>query len=250
MALINDITGVMHRIRAKLYPNYLRGVEGAYIARTRAEAPLSIESVCAAAKNRGGFTGSYEDLVEHVKIYFDEAVYQLADGFSVRNSYFSIHPKIGGTFNKASDPVDAGKHKINFSFRASSRLREIASKIAVEIEGMADVTGYIDEVVDIHTASVDETLTPGGAFTIFGHKIKVDGDDPAVGVWFVGRADGNRTKVGERFVENGPSKVIALIPGGLAAGIYTLEIVTLYSSGGTGLKAPRTITCPFELTVA
>jgi hypothetical protein len=29
-------------------------------------------------KNRGGFTGSYEDLVEHVRQFFDETAYRFA----------------------------------------------------------------------------------------------------------------------------------------------------------------------------
>jgi hypothetical protein len=55
---------VLHKIEAKLYPNYLGKGEGAYVARAKAEAPLAIEAVCAAAKNRGGFTGQNEDLME------------------------------------------------------------------------------------------------------------------------------------------------------------------------------------------
>jgi hypothetical protein len=38
MAIINSVTKVLHRIRVKLYPNYLAHVEGAYIARTDNEA--------------------------------------------------------------------------------------------------------------------------------------------------------------------------------------------------------------------
>jgi hypothetical protein len=38
MAIINNVNEVLHRIRAKLYPNYLHGIEGAYIARTDDEA--------------------------------------------------------------------------------------------------------------------------------------------------------------------------------------------------------------------
>jgi hypothetical protein len=38
MAIINNVTEVLHRIRAKLYPNYLHGVDGAFIARTDDEA--------------------------------------------------------------------------------------------------------------------------------------------------------------------------------------------------------------------
>ena len=83
MAIINDVNEVLHRIRVKLYPNYLPNVEGIYIARTNNEASLTIEQVCAALKNRGGFTGNYEDLTENIRQFFDEAAYQLCDGFAV-----------------------------------------------------------------------------------------------------------------------------------------------------------------------
>jgi hypothetical protein len=97
MAIINNINEVLHKIKVKLYPNYLPGVEGQYIAKTNSEASLSIEQVCAALKNRGGFTGRYDELVDCVQEFFDEAAYQLADGFAVSMKYFSIHPNVGGT---------------------------------------------------------------------------------------------------------------------------------------------------------
>jgi hypothetical protein len=46
MAIINNVNEVLHRIRAKLYPYYLHGVDGAYIARTDDEVSLSIEEAC------------------------------------------------------------------------------------------------------------------------------------------------------------------------------------------------------------
>ena len=75
----------------------------------------------------------------------------------------------------------------------------------------------------MHTGVIDETLTPGGMMTISGHKIKVAGDSPDVGVYFVSKADGSRVKVTERLAENGVSKVIALIPASLPAGTYTMK---------------------------
>jgi hypothetical protein len=87
MSLINDVNEVLHRIRVKLYPNYLPNAEGAYIARTDSEASLSIEDVCASLKNRGGFTGNYDDLTDRIKQYFDEMAYQLCDGFAVNTGY-------------------------------------------------------------------------------------------------------------------------------------------------------------------
>jgi hypothetical protein len=46
--------------------------------------------VCAAAKNRGGFDGEYDDLVHYVKAYLNEAAYQMCDGFAVNMRFFSI----------------------------------------------------------------------------------------------------------------------------------------------------------------
>ncbi|MDR2738336.1 MAG: hypothetical protein LBB68_00660, partial [Treponema sp.] len=166
MAVINSVTEVLHRIRVKLYPNYLPNTEGAYIARTDNEASLSVEEVCAALKNRGGFTGNYDDLVEHVRQFFDEAAYQLCDGFAVNTGYFSVHPNVGGTFGKVFEGHDTEKHPVTFRFRTRAPLRALAEHIAVEVEGLADVAGYIDEFTDIATESVNETATPGGQFSV------------------------------------------------------------------------------------
>ena len=103
MAIINNINEVLHRIRVKLYPNYLPGVDGQYIARTDNEAFLTVEQVCAALKNRGGFTGNYEDLIYYTRQFQDECAYQLCDGFGIRMKYFSILPNVGGTFNSINE---------------------------------------------------------------------------------------------------------------------------------------------------
>jgi hypothetical protein len=251
MAIISNVNEVLHRIRVKLYPNYLPRVEGAYIARTDNEASLSVEQVCAALKNRGGFTGNYDDLVEYVKQFFDEAAYQLCDGFSVNTGYYSIHPNVGGTFNAVNEAHDKEKHPVSFRFRTLAALRSLAERIDVEVEGLADVQGYIDEFIDITTEAVNETATPGGMFSISGHKIKVVGEDPACGMYFVSQGDSpQEVKVAGHLAENTGSKVIGVIPS-LTAGEWKAVIKTQFSgSGSTILKAPRVIESFFTLTVA
>jgi hypothetical protein len=249
MAIINNVNEVLHRIRVKLYPNYLPKVEGEYIARTDNEASLTIEEVCAALKNRGGFTGSYDDLAEHVRRFFDEAAYQLCDGFAVNAGYFSVHPNVGGTFDKATEGHDTGKHPVTFRFRTRAPLRALAEHIVVEVEGLADPSGYIDEFIDITAEAVNETLTPGGMFNISGHKIKVEGDKADIGVYFVSAADpARRVKVEGHLAENTASRLIGIIPA-LSAGAWHLEIVTQFSSGSNLLKEPRTIAFGPALTV-
>ena len=240
MAVINNVTEVLHRIRAKLYPNYLHGISGAYIARTDDEASLSIEQVCAALKNRGGFTGSYKDLVEYVQQFFDETAYQLCDGFSVNTGYFSLHPRIGGTWENAREPLDPVKHPVRFSFRALKPLRDLASHIEVLIEGVAETTGFIAEITDVTTEAVNETLTPGGMFALAGHKIKIAGESADCGVYFVNAAaPSQRVKAAGHLADNTASRIVGIIPA-LAAGQWQVEAVTRFSGSGTPLKTPRT----------
>jgi hypothetical protein len=250
MAISNTMDGMFHRVRAKLYPNYLSGVEGAYIARTDDEASLNIEQVCSELKNRGGFTGSYDDLVGHVKQFFDEAAYQLCDGFSINTGYFSLHPKIGGTFNTAGETVDAKTHPVSFAFRIRTPLRDLTKHIEILVEGIADTSGYIGQIQDMDSETIDQELTPGGNAVIWGDKIKVEGDDDSVGAFFVNTADGNRVKVEKHFAENRSGKVIVVVPSDIVAGTYRLEIVTQFSHSSILLKEPRTIIFKVDLTVA
>ncbi|MDR0412002.1 MAG: DUF4469 domain-containing protein [Treponema sp.] len=249
MAIINKLNEVLHKIKVRLYPNYLATIAGAYIARTVNEATLSIEDICTALKTRGGYTGNYDDLVEHVHQFLDEAAYQLCDGFALDFSYYSVHPNIGGTFDKVTEGHDKKKHPITFRFRSRAPLRALAELIVVEVEGLADVTGYIDEFIDISTEAVNETLTPGGMFSIAGHGIKIAGDKPEVGVYFVFQEDPSvRVKVDGRLAENTASKLIGIIPA-LSVGTWKVETVTQYSRGSNLLKEPRTITFKTGLVV-
>ena len=247
MAIINNVTEVLHRIRVKLYPNYLPNVEGAYIARTDSEASLSIEQVCAALKNRGGYGGDYEDLVEAVKQFFDEAAYQLCDGFAVNTGYYSIHPNVGGTFNSVTDIHDHQKHPISFRFRINNKLRKLVEHIAVDIEGIADASGWIDEFIDTDENSVNTLYVPGDQFILHGHKIKVAGDDPAVGVYFVPVDDPSAQMMVTRIAENTASKIIGIAP---ATGHVQnrIEVRTQYEgSSSKFLKNVRCITSGFVL---
>jgi len=249
MSLINDVNEVLHKIRVKLYPNYLPHVEGKYIARTDNEAVLSVEQVCAALKNRGGFTGNYEELVECVRKFFDEAAYQLCDGYAVNTGYFSIHPNIGGTFNSAKDAHDAKNNPIGFRFRTGAKLRRLIEFISVEIIGVADTNGFIDEFFDINSVNANETVTANGQFIIMGNKIKITGDNPDCGIYFepIGEPN-NRIKVIAPLAENSTSKLIGLTPMTITDKTFKVVIVTQFNgSSGTFLKNPKEMTGNFEL---
>jgi hypothetical protein len=248
MAVINEITEVLHKIEAKLYPNYLGKGEGAYVARAKAEAPLAIEDVCAAAKNRGGFTGQYEDLVEHARVFTNEIIYQLLDGFSVQlGGFCSLHTRISGTYHGANDHI--GAENLHVAFRTLRHLKELLLKVKIENEGIAGDGAYIDEIIDVHTESVNSAITPGNMIHIVGNKIKVEGEDAEIGVWFVSQADSARVKISERLGINRATEIVGEIPA-LTAGPYKVEVVTRFTGSGVPLKELRTITTEPLLTVA
>jgi hypothetical protein len=247
----NEINDVLHRIRVKLYPNYLHNVEGSYIARTNSEASLTVEQVCGTAISRGGAHVDYDEFVEHVRQYNEELTYQLCDGYAVSNGYFSIHPNIGGLFNSEKELHDHKKHPITFRFRTLAKMRRLSQFIKVEIEGIADTGGYIDEFIDFEAESVNTLFVPCDQFAIHGHKIKITGDDPSVGVYLVPVDDPSKAVKITRIAENSASKMTGVLPPSTGFSVNRIEIRTQFTgSGSSMLKTPRIITSAFTVEEA
>jgi len=109
----------------------------------------------------------------------------------------------------------------------------------VQIFGVADTSATIAQVTDVKTSSVNDLLTPGRNLRISGAKLKIAGNNPANGVWFVSQDAQARTKVeSDEIVTNNPSELIIVIPA-LAAETYRVEVTTQYSTGGSMLKEPK-----------
>jgi len=247
MGIKNNIDDVLHRIRVKLYPNYLPTAEGRYIAKTDNEAYLGVERVCAAMKNRGGFLGSYENLIENIKQFLDECAYQLCDGFALNLRYYSVHPSICGTINSEKEAHDPKKNPIRFKFRTRLPLRNLVRHIAVDITGVADGNAFIDEFIDRDENSTNGLYAPGSMFCINGNKIKLAGNDPDCGVFFVPVDDPSKAVKVTRIGENSTSTLTGIAPE-TKCRYNKIEIRTQYSgSTTTFLKAPRSIVSDFVL---
>ena len=246
-----DPDSLLHRIRVKLYPSYLPKVEGKYIARTNNQKSLSIEDVCNSLRTRGGFKGNHKRLMEYVQLYYDEAAYLLCDGYAINNGYYSIYPNIGGTFNSTKDVHDRKNNPVSFRFSIRRNFRRLIGNIDVEIDGLADTNGYIDTYTDIEENSENGTFLPGNQFAICGSRIKVAGDDPDTGVFFVPIEDPAKAVKVTRIAENLPSKIIGVVPPTIEYLLYRIEIRTKYSGAGDRqLKTKRVITSDFILESA
>jgi hypothetical protein len=248
MQIKDGIEEVLHKIRVKLYPNYLPNVEGNYTARTESEASLSIKQVCGTAITRGGVEGITQDeFAGYVNKFLAEAAYQMCDGYSVNFDYFSVHPVIGGPFDSPNEAYDRKKHHIGFKFRILSKMHRLAQFIKVEVLGLADANAFIDEFIDYEADSINALLIPGDQFALHGHKIKLAGDDPGVGLFLVPADDPAAAVKVTRIAENSPTRVTGTLPSAASGHIkQRLEIRTQFSGAtNSPLKALRVITSPF-----
>ncbi|MDR1468658.1 MAG: DUF4469 domain-containing protein [Spirochaetaceae bacterium] len=251
MSVIDDAVQVLHRIRVKLYPSHLPEKEGEFIARTVNEKTLTDGEVCVAAKERGGYTGSLDDLNEHIAIFLREVAHQLCDGFGVNfGGLFTVYPNVGGVFENEYDPLDKEKHKVNFHFRTLHALRKLADRIEVISEGLAETAGYIAEITDVTTGLVNDVVTKGGIFMITGDKIRVAGKASETGVIFFTPGNPNVSiKVAANLAVNDPSKIIGTVPELLPGKNWYVEVRTNFSGSPTRpLKEVRTIRSKFTVT--
>jgi hypothetical protein len=248
---------VLHRLRVKLYANNLPRAGGPYIPRPDREAPLTLDDLCVKLIQRGGYTGSPEDLRAHARQLFAELVYDLADGFAVDTGFFTLAFQVGGTFEGPDAPPDPRRNPVSCAFRPKTRLRRIMEAIQVTVEGLAQTDARIDRVTDFATGAVNELLTPGGTVILTGSRLRVQGAHPDCGLYFLpqpspqsapGGLPAPRVKASS-LIENRPATLIAAIPP-LPDAPVKLEVVTQYTRSSTLLKIPQTITFPQVFTVS
>lgn len=141
-------------------------------------------------------------------------------------------------FDSKTEKFDSKKHSVLFQFNQGELLRNEIPTIEVEVMGVAEVGSFIGQVTDVKTGTINEMLTPNRNLKISGSKLKLAGENPAVGIYFINQATNESVKVeASDIVTNSPSELLIVIPQ-LAAGSYRLEVVTQYAVSSL-LKEPR-----------
>lgn len=120
-------------------------------------------------------------------------------------------------------------------------LREAIADTTVDILGERPVKFYIGSSSDAATRATDFSATAGRPFTIYGKNILPAGTDASVGVTLTSLETNAVTRFTEGMIALAePSRLILLIPEGLADGEYKLTVTTQYKGSSTEfLKAPR-----------
>ena len=117
---------------------------------------------------------------------------------------------MGGTFKSEVDKPDPQKNPLTIRFQALKPLRNAVKTIRMINQGFAGTRGHIVEYVDTDENAVNSVYVPGNAFVLTGDKIKLAGDDPECGLYFVPEEDPSAAVKVTRIIENSPSKIIGL----------------------------------------
>ena len=169
---------------------------------------------------------------------FEETIADIVkDGGTVNMPLFNTSFSISGVFESPLDSFDGNRHKLNLNLTKGTLLRNAEKEVKTEKTTAATAQSVILEVKDAISGKINEVLTPNGILQVWGNSLRIGGDNTEVGFWFV-PSSGEAIKASV-IVTNKPSNLILMIPP-LAAGNYTLKLVSQSSSGGTLLKAPRT----------
>ena len=229
-----------HSIKAYLYNNPLTDDPNDFSARVKSEKSLGIDEVSASAVDRGGANISKDEMSRAVRLWLKEANWLVNDSYSINAEFFTFVASIRGSFSSPKEKFNRPKHLLLYQFSQGEIMRQGAKDAEVEILGVADVGTEIAQVTDIKTGSVNDMITPNRNLKIRGSKIKITGDNPAVGVYFRNSMTSDLIKVDEsEIVSNMPSELMIINPV-LPPGEYTLVVTTQYAGGSTTLKEPRT----------
>ena len=187
-------------------------------------------------------------LWEGIKSAVEELI---SDGSAINTELFNARISIKGVFNGMDDGFDASRHEIRLNLRPGTLLRGIPKGLKVK-KVNSRIKSRILSVTDIKTGEVDSCLTPGKNIRIVGQRVKINGDDPSCGLYFVPTsscADDYVKVESSEFVVNNPSEIIAVIPN-LSKGIWNLTLITQYSQGTKFRKTPYSVICEKDFNVA
>jgi hypothetical protein len=169
----------------------------------------------------------------------------LEAGHSINLRLAHFHPSIPGTFEEGEYPKEA-----DIKVTSSKEVAEMAKKIPLRhVDAVNPIR--IDFIHDVKTNTTNDKVTRGGTVKITGRNLKIAGDLPEVCAEFISRddPDANYRIPAIDITTNNPSELSVIAPLMVAGEPVVFRVTTQYSSGGTPLKTPHSITFEKVLTV-
>jgi hypothetical protein len=148
-------------------------------------------------------------------------------GLNVNTPGANYRASVKGSFDSDTDGFTPGRNTVEAAISPGLRLRRAMQRAQVQKQESGFNRPRPTNYLDLNTADLNRQITPGGMGQITGYRLKFDPADPAQGIFFVNGTTTRVSVVGH----NGPSKLMFLVPAGLAPGDYNLEIRSTMGNG-------------------
>ena len=233
-------------LNTDLYDNLLTERKGDYTAKPRITGTLyntdiAARIVAARTEYQHGTILNILDMADSHKVQ------AIAEGKSVVDGVGQYLVNVQGAFEGEKAQFEPGKHALGITYTMGKLLRETLKLVKVVVNGAAAVGPVINTVTDSTSKAINGQLSSGGALVLGGVNLKIQGDDPSIGVYLTPTTEGAAPMKAPVVIANSPSQVIVQMPT-LADGQYTVSLTTQYS-GSRNVKEPRTYTFPIILIV-
>lgn len=179
--------------------------------------------------------GFEREMVEAVLKLEQRAVLNLTlNGMRVNNGLFSA---VASPKGRGSATWNRDINRLDIRLTQGALWRDSVRNTSVSVLGLKSDSMYIGNVKDLDNGL---SFVAGNFVVVTGRYLKLVGDDESIGIYFVS-AEGERVKVDDKHIAvNMPRRLVFLIPEGLPAGEYMLEVVSQYTTGFRMLQQPRT----------
>ena len=233
-------------LNTDLYDNLLTERKGDYTAKPRITGTLyntdiAARIVAARTEYQHGTILNILDMADSHKVQ------AIAEGKSVVDGVGQYLVNVQGAFEGEKAQFEPGKHALGITYTMGKLLRETLKLVKVVVNCVAAVGPVINTVTDSTSKAINGQLSSGGALVLGGVNLKIQGDDPSIGVYLTPTTEGAAPMKAPVVIANSPSQVIVQMPT-LADGQYTVSLTTQYS-GSRNVKEPRTYTFPIILIV-
>lgn len=201
-----------------------------------------------AVANRTEFNRS--TLRAALDILKDIAAEQIVNGAAVSFGLVHFNVVVNGIFTGDNANWNKEKNRLSFRIIPANILRNKLKLTEVQVRGMAATGTVVNTVYDLLSAEENNRLTAGGGVNLSGTRLKIAGDNPAVGISLIHTETKEVARIPfTSIMVNTPSKLSFIVPATLAPGDYKLCICTQFSRSGVLLKQPQTYCSDYLLLV-
>jgi len=232
-------TKIKDRFLVELYDYPLGDKKDDRIGKVISSKAFSEEDLIQLAVARGTDIGA-STMRATLEIISELAIEQITKGAIVHLGLVQFHVNVHGVFQGDATKWDKEKHSLHVQANPIVKLKKAVESCEVELRGMAPERAGINSVADLSSGQINTVLTPGGVIHISGSKIKIDGDSEVLGLYLLHQETKVETFVPKRSLAlNSPSKLFFVAPADLKIGLYSLSVLTQYTSQGRFRKQAR-----------